>query len=477
MSSDSDDLGYEDFIWGLWESKLWQCEPLYNNILNNTSEFDKWGSSNASTIMALLPSLVAFAPVVTANIGFLSHLSPTQGFIAAGFTFGLPVRQLDTWQRVSVKVKDLLVDSQSTYGSATIIPRLRPFTEIVDILLAPIKDTVLDPKHPRPRCIWVLSLRFFFHLLQTVLTWLLLVYVPAIDSFYLIWLCPNWGGIVFGIWLGATFTFVGWIRAEFERGSFEGDEILYISKLNTTQRANTYKRRLLEPHPMIVILRPSERLRKNHPHTRYFIGMLQLFWICFLSFLFSGTIGGTLFRSLVMVVVFIVTVGVSRGVSILVCWLALKYLDIKIIEYDNLEERSMMQRLLGGLTGVLIDIRWINSKKTQWQNSIAMYQRGHQLSGGKVIRAPNDTKDTQRCPLHPQPRRRDAIVNDAMSLAIGAFTTWASLVVPGWVGYNDPGPRANPTVPRVAEIILIVASTLSCLNLGRGKQLLICKCD
>ena len=81
---------------GLWGVTSWQCEPFYNEALEGTSEFNKWGSSSASAIMALLPTLIAITSAVTANIGFLCHLSPTQGLIAAAFTFGFPVRQLDT---------------------------------------------------------------------------------------------------------------------------------------------------------------------------------------------------------------------------------------------------------------------------------------------------------------------------------------------------------------------------------------------
>ena len=125
---------------GLWGEKPWYCEELYDQVLGNTSEFNKGGSNSAGTIMALLPSLMAFAPIITANIGFLCHLSTTQGFIAAGFTFGLPVRQLDILKQVSIRAKDLLVDSELCHENMATASR--PFSEVVDTLLAPIKRTV-----------------------------------------------------------------------------------------------------------------------------------------------------------------------------------------------------------------------------------------------------------------------------------------------------------------------------------------------
>ena len=462
MAPESHDSGESSF-WGLWGAESWQCEPLYNQILEETSEFNKWGSNSASTIMALLPSLMAFAPVITANIGFLCHLSPTQGFIAAAFTFGLPVRQLDTRKLETIRVKDLLVDLKLRPDNV-----LRPFTEMVDILLAPIKDKAL--RTGRPRNISVLSLRYLLGYVQVMLIFVMLVFVPDIDTFYPMWLCQNWGNVVFSLWLGATFTLVGWWRAKFERDSFKGDEVIYISKdLGTGINQQSIKG-YLEPHPMIIILRPSDNVQINHQHTHYFIGIFQLFWICFLSFLFSSTIGGTLFSTLIMVVVFIAVVAVSRGLSILSCWLAQKYLDLRVIEYDNLQEKKMMQRLLGGLTGVIMDIRWVTYHKTQWQESIKMYRWGKQLSHGNVMAVPSDTK---QCTLHNHLQRRTFFWVRMLVVTSLVMTT---IVFPClWVRV-DSGERASQRVQFGAGIAITVTAQLGCLHLGRARRLLICNC-
>ena len=463
---------YWDFHWwGLWGEELWYCEELYDVVLNNTSEFNKGGSNSAGTIMALLPSLMAFAPIITANIGFLCHLSTTQGFIAAGFTFGLPVYQLNIWKQVSIRAKDLLADSQLCHEN--IATASRPFSEVVDTLLAPIKRTALLSK--RPRRIWVQLLRFLFGAVQAILVWCLLIVVPTIDSIYLIWLCPNWGKIVFSLWLGATFTILGWLRARFEKDAFAGDEVIYINKVNPTQSTGTYWRRLLDHHPMIVILRPSNDSSEREPCwtnrllTRYFIGIFQLFWLCFFSFLFSSTIGGTLFWTLIMVVVFIAVIGLSRGLSILACWLALKHLDLRVIEYDNLEEKKMVQRLLGGVTDILLDIRWVRFKKSQWQESVEMYRRGHQLSR---------PDDPEQCALHTDTQGRDVQMDLCMRVVGVALTAGGVLFTPRlrppWA-VNNLGPILNPTVVICVRAI-IFATTFSCLHLGRTRRLLICSC-
>ena len=93
-----------------------------------------------------------------------------------------------------------------------------------------------------------------------------------------------------------------------------------------------------------------------------------------------------------MVLGFIGVVAISRGLSIFYCWLALERLDIRIIEYDNLQEKRTMQRFLGGLTGVLLVIKYSGYKKTQWQESVKVYQQGHQLSRGNVMGEPGEPK-------------------------------------------------------------------------------------
>lgn len=454
---------------GLWESSTWECEPIYNRWLEESSEFNKWGSSSASTIMALLPTLMTLTSVITADIGLLCHLSTTQGFIAAAFTFGLPFRQQKTRKFLkTTKVRDLL---QVLEFRDDKVLSLRPFSEVADKLLHEIRDTALQPEL-RPRRIWVLFLRLSFGYVQAMLIWVLLIYVPGIDSFYLIWLCPNWGSVVFSLWLGTTFTIVGWWRARFERNAFKGDEVIYISEINTS--ISIWKR-VLDPHPMILILCPSDDLRKDRQHTHYFGGMLQLFWIGFLSFLFSSTIGGSLFSTLLMVFVFIAVVGVSRGLSIVVCCLTNKYLDLRVIEYDSIEERKSIQRLIGGLTGVLLDIQCVNYKKeTQWDESLKMYKWGDQASCGKEMGAPDDNK---QCCAHIKPQLRDAFMSSFYRVVAVTVLAYWVIAFPNRVMWGEPSELTSVRVQLGAGMIITLASTISCLHLGLRRQWLICKCQ
>ena len=126
-----------------------------------------------------------------------------------------------------------------------------------------------------------------------------------------------------------------------------------------------------------------------------------------------------------------------------------------------------MQRLLGGLTGVLLDIQWINYKKTQWQESAKMYQWGDQLSRGVVIKITNETK---QCTLHTH---RHVFMDNL-------FRVVAIMLVAGmgiaWAVWRTLGPEASDQVLRAGSIILIIASALGGMHLGRIGRLLICKC-
>lgn len=434
-------------IWGMWGPKPWACEAWYNHVLGNTTQFDQAGSNSASTIMALLPSMLAFAPIVTAKIGLLRHLSLSQGFIAAAFTFGLPVQQLEVMATRSVtSVKELLgnfEDALSHYGanggpipptnstppnhppatsssntqnanqairltSAEAMPsssgtqqRLDPtpsfhndpksFNNTAEGALSPIKQTLFDRKRP-PR-ILVHLLMYIFSVIHLTLAWCLVVIILFIDPSNIIWLCPENGGLIVAMWLLGVFSIVGFMRVRFESKVFAATEVIYISEASKTMGAGYWKR-IWFPQPMVVIVRPSPNGTSDSDGHRirslkviYFIGILQLCWIMFLSFFFSSAIGGALFRTLLTVSTFILAVASSRGLSILTHWLTERYIGLKVIEYDDLQELRVMQRFIGALSGVLVEIQdatgsRMNPKDAQWEESIKIYLWGQREGHG-----------------------------------------------------------------------------------------------
>ena len=174
-----------------------------------------------------------------------------------------------------------------------------------------------------------------------------------------------------------------------------------------------------------------------------------------------------------MVVAFIAIVGVSRGLGILVCWLAQRYLDLRVIEYDNLKEKKMVQRLLGGMTDVLVDIRCVSYKKHSWQESVEMYQRGHQLSCGNVTKAPNGIK---QCPLHAKKTpRRDTLIYWLMRMMGAGLTSGAALInIWTWTVFYFYGDEHVDLL--LLQMAILAATFAASLHLGRTKRLLICNC-
>ncbi|KAI5803967.1 hypothetical protein DFH27DRAFT_553488 [Peziza echinospora] len=105
--------------------------------------------------------------------------------------------------------------------------------------------------------------------------------------------------------------------------------------------------RLSTPHPMVVILRPSEQfVVPRNPLITFFIGYLQLIWLGLVSILFGSTAGGTLVYTLAFVAAFVTTVAVARALGIYFCYWLEKQLDVQVLEYDSAEEQRALKMLI-----------------------------------------------------------------------------------------------------------------------------------
>ena len=547
-----------DPIWGMWGQEPWACEAQYNSQLENATEFDKAGSSSASTIMALLPALLAFAPIVTAKIGLLRNLSLSHGFIAAAFTFGLPVQQLEIMTTRSVtSVKRLLgnvEDDLSRCGTAgdsipsanqSVSPMPQPFnncaatnqppaitnlnsqdaneaiepeassipnndldeevctqqvvdlstchdnnsmtfSDVVEDALAPIKQTVFDSK--RPSRIWVQLLMYIFSVIHLSLAWCLVVIILFVDPSNIIWLCPGAGGLTVSIWLVGVFSIVGFMRVRFESKIFAATEVIYISKASKTMGTGYWKR-IWYPQPMVVILRPTPDITSDSDSSGikslrviHLLGILQLCWILFLSFFFSSTIGGALFRTLLTVSAFIFVVAVSRGLSILTHWLAEKYIGLKVIEYDNLQELRVIRNLLGALSEVLIEIRdcagsWMSSEDAQWRECITSYlwgqREGHEGHGNSVQGA---TQASQVCAIRDHKLGTQGFMDEAIPMVGAVFTVCFGLGPPlKYLLHFDTMGSGELEVIVILLLPVLAIGFFSLLSRGR-RWLVLCNC-
>ncbi|KAG0634970.1 hypothetical protein HOY80DRAFT_1140281 [Tuber brumale] len=76
-----------DFGWGA-------CLSEYNDFLDGSTEIDKWASGVATTLMTMLPSLIAFSPLKTADTQTLYYLDALVALVTCGFTL---LFRVDTW--------------------------------------------------------------------------------------------------------------------------------------------------------------------------------------------------------------------------------------------------------------------------------------------------------------------------------------------------------------------------------------------
>src|SRR5947207_2238087 len=70
------------------------CQQEIDQILKETSEFDKLASAAAATIVALIPLVLSISGPPTANVAELYLMDERfVSFLTAGLTFGMPAAQ------------------------------------------------------------------------------------------------------------------------------------------------------------------------------------------------------------------------------------------------------------------------------------------------------------------------------------------------------------------------------------------------
>ncbi|KAG0634965.1 hypothetical protein HOY80DRAFT_483877 [Tuber brumale] len=82
--------------WGFGNSAYGRlsCQLDYSYFLSSSSEADKWASGVATTLMTILPSLIAFGPLKTADTQTLYYLDALVALVTCGFTL---LFRVDTW--------------------------------------------------------------------------------------------------------------------------------------------------------------------------------------------------------------------------------------------------------------------------------------------------------------------------------------------------------------------------------------------
>ena len=113
-------------------------------------------------------------------------------------------------------------------------------------------------------------------------------------------------------------------------------------------------RRLLQPHPIVVILRPSATLLvPPRASVTFLIGYIQLLWLGFNSALFGSTVLGSMFWVLFFVGLYVTAIAIARGLGIVMCWLLENWMSVYVIEYDSPEEQAALKLVICHIEGLV----------------------------------------------------------------------------------------------------------------------------
>ncbi|KAG0641348.1 hypothetical protein HOY80DRAFT_1039302 [Tuber brumale] len=128
-----------DFGWGA-------CLSEYNDFLDGSTEIDKWASGVATTLMTMLPSMIAFSPLKTADTQTLCYLDAFVALVTCGFTLLFRVETWVTLPKDKIwRVTDILdkVDINAIYYRTRCSSKDYPSLDPDDI-------SITRPRSPTP---------------------------------------------------------------------------------------------------------------------------------------------------------------------------------------------------------------------------------------------------------------------------------------------------------------------------------------
>ncbi|KAF8244637.1 hypothetical protein K440DRAFT_635860 [Wilcoxina mikolae CBS 423.85] len=206
------------------------CVNTTNKHIQDASELNKVGAAAATTIMTLLPALLTFALIPTANIRDLIYTSPWLAFWTAWMTFGLPVVQLDSVSSSKIiTASDFLGEHRGNTSnegpgsdssvSGTTIPSAGSRTQSTSSDGTALLST--DPSDVHASADWLRSGIFldrrrriaiwkqciligFVGLVIACHFYVLVGLLPRIVTLNIIWVCPNSPTTVLANWLSVA---------------------------------------------------------------------------------------------------------------------------------------------------------------------------------------------------------------------------------------------------------------------------------
>ncbi|KAK5652330.1 hypothetical protein OQA88_10680 [Cercophora sp. LCS_1] len=201
-----------------------ECEDYMNDKLGNMTEYDKLGSQLAATFLALVPILLASAPLPTGNVKTLLYLNTEAAFLTAALTLGLYVASAPS-QAKEFRGREF-ARLENTAG-----PDVGSSTKRGDSRQdAAVQSISGLARSKRPTRFKVTALGFLFSATQLTLVYaLLLSFFTDIDEMMPAWVCSRLAFTVYAVWFLVSLLFSGvlslWIRPYFSPSY----EVFYLS--------------------------------------------------------------------------------------------------------------------------------------------------------------------------------------------------------------------------------------------------------
>lgn len=192
------------------------CFNEINIILSDTSELNKGGFAAGTTLMTLLPSLLTFAPMPTAKIRDSMYTSPWLALLTAGFTFGLPVTQYSSELDQRIFKPDeffALQNREADNGTPadeaeqfdnTTAERAALSTTVSELDAVAVREK-LFPLPNQGSLARLMVFIFTVGCVQWGLFLVLIMALPKIDGFTVVWVCEDVSLQFYLGWLAITY--------------------------------------------------------------------------------------------------------------------------------------------------------------------------------------------------------------------------------------------------------------------------------
>lgn len=171
---------------------------------------------------------------------------------------------------------------------------------------------------------------------------------------------------------------------------------------------------------MVVVVRlvPLDAFTVRYPVHSLFFGLLQAIQCIFLGVLFGSIWGGTLLYTLAFVCAFMVTIFMSRSLSIFLCrWLE-KSLSMTVIRCETVDEMESVKMILVKMSDVLVE----------GKTNPCKYSEGYRLDK-KCQNHARPVGEIQNPKENPNPRTLGVVVGLVMGLTVGASSGFAAYIV------------------------------------------------